>query len=122
MQIPELFRRGLVVPETDEAETELRSWNVSKCAKVRYLPIEGDALFLSLWKAGLFRAINRACGTNIDDYEEEVLEPDMLERAILAVKQVLGEVHEPSVRQFIEKLSPFLEDAARMEKPVFVVL
>jgi hypothetical protein len=122
MQVPEMFRRGVVVPMDEDAEHEMRSWNVSAAVHVRFLPIENEASFNSIWEAGVFAELNHACGTNMDDYEEEVMEPKALDRAIAVIARRSKESCPLGLQEFMTRLLGLLREAKEMNRPVFFVL
>lgn len=72
MQVSELYRRGVVLAKTQDALRELVENNVRPESEVTYIPISESA-FATLWEMGFFHELNGACGTNIDDYEENFL-------------------------------------------------
>src|SRR5574340_60352 len=122
MQVSELFRRGIFVPLTDRSAEQLSRWSVDDFVTVEFLPIVDQSLFEEIWKAGVFQALNNACSTVIDDYEEEELHPNLLERAITTLTARQYEVKEPAVELFVESLITICRSALEKHRPVYFVL
>jgi hypothetical protein len=123
MQPSELFRRGIVVPLDEEAEKGLREYQVQDDINVHLLKIPDQELFESLWRIGLFRAINQRCGTLVDDYEEELVEPGSLPGILVAIDAVSDRgVTDATVLEFLAKLRALVREAVAMSRPVLFVL
>jgi hypothetical protein len=73
MQNSELFRRGFVVPLNQEAEKDLRDGNVYDNTTVEFVELSDD-VFYSLWHIDFFKHVSEKTSTNMDDYEEDVVE------------------------------------------------
>ncbi|MCC9605376.1 hypothetical protein LOC68_23265 [Blastopirellula sp. JC732] len=120
MQLPALFRRGVVRPLDDHAERQLLQFSIEAPLRVEWLPILEDPFFDEIWGTGLFQRINQACGTNISDYEEEILPAPTLQTAIAAIR-----TGRPSGRlsdEFCQQLEALLTDAAVTNRSVFFVM
>ena len=122
MQLPTIFRQGIISPLDDETESQFRSWSLSGLSMVMFLPIEGSDLSGELWDSGLFEAINTAAGSLIDEYEEELLEPGQLSLAVSAVECRISEQSSPEIRVFYERLLRMLHEARAAGRPVLFVL
>ena len=122
MQVTELFRRGIVVPLTDRSAEQLSRMWVDDFATVEFLPIVDQSLFDEIWQANVFQSLNSACSTLIDDYEEAVLQPDVLERAISTLSASQRSVKEPAVELFVESLIAICRSAQEKHRPVYFVL
>lgn len=122
MQLSEKFRRGIVVPLSDHSAEQLSRWAVDKFVMVEFLSIVDQSLFDQIWEAGIFQAINSACSTLIDDYEEEDLQPDLLERAIAALSATQRKVKEPAVKLFVDGLIAICRSAQEKHRPVYFIL
>ena len=124
MQTSEIFRRGVVLPLTDDAESHLRANDVSEGMSVRYLEIADQILFEALWASGVFQRINERAGILIDDYEEEFVEKDALPEIRHAVDEVRSSAVplNSRVQGFLETLSGLVAEAQRMERPMLFVL
>ncbi len=122
MQNSELFRRGIVSPLDERAELEIRSNVVDETTQVAHLAIQGEALFDYLWSSGLFREINRRCGSIIDDYEEEIIDACELPNLLAAVKWVAECEDSPEAMRFLEQLSMLASSALALNRPVLFVL
>jgi hypothetical protein len=122
MQLTQLFRRGILVPLTDRSAEQLSRWSVDDFVTVEFLPIGDQSLFDEIWQASIFQSLNSACSTLIDDYEEEVLRPDDLERAIATLSASQRTVKEPAVELFVESLIAICRSALEKHRPVYFVL
>lgn len=122
MQLSELFRRGIVVPLTDRSAEQLARWSVDGFVSVEYLPIVGESLFEEVWNAGIFQSVNTTCSTLIGDYEEEDLQPEVLNTAIAALTAKMGEIKGSTVRSFVEDLIALCKSAMAKNRTVYFVL
>lgn len=121
VQVTDLFRRGVVSPLDEQAETQLRTMFVTEPLRVEFLPFV-DNWFGALWHTGVFGLMNQACGSLIDEYEEELLELGQLELAIGAVRKCGKQVVAPQTREVIDRLCSLLEAAQQRGRPVLFVL
>ncbi len=123
MQVSEMFRRGVIAPRSDEAERQLRSCFVSSDIDVDVVPIDdSDAIFHAIGSSGIFDAINAACGSAIDDYEEEILEPQQLPAAIATVDNMAVADASGVVVQFRSRLLQLMRESEARKRPVMFVL
>jgi hypothetical protein len=122
IQLPALFRRGIVAPLDAATEAEMRTWFLTYCARVEFLPIHEDGMFEALWEAGVFRRINSACGSFIDDYEEDIIEASSLHCAIDGVKSSGQDCAHAGLLPFQEHLISLMERARHRGQPVFFIL
>ena len=122
MQLPELFRRGVVAALDEGADAQLATWDVEDGPYVAWIPLASDSLFNEVWDAGVFKVINAECGTLIDDYEEEDLSPESLPKAIAALTRLRYSCDSHSVRPFLEKLIRLCELARREGRSVYFIL
>jgi hypothetical protein len=122
VEMVELDRRGIYVPKTDRAESHFRrSRGPLSSVTVDVLSIEDDALFYELWT--VFLSINNACGSIIDDYEEDMLEPEVLDKAIdvLNRKETHRHITE-RMEKFLIALVQLLQKAKETHRPVLFIL
>lgn len=121
MQNSRLYRWGVVLPLDDEAERQLRDCDVNQQTAVRFLPIDDNELFVQLWGLGLFGAINSACSARIDEYEEEIIEPD---RALAIVRVVDSLESKAGARAtlFMAQLRDMAVESAKTSRPLAFVL
>ena len=119
MQPSELWRRGVVMALTAEAAEQITAWNVDESTHVQYLPIADEELFNELWRMGLFTGINRACGSVIDDYESEWLQPEQLPAAGRVVGEFLRQRPDGKVGEFLRGLSALISRATEARLPLY---
>jgi len=123
MQLSELYRRGIVVPLDQESEERIRAYDVDANSNVRHLKIPSDNLFLSLWRIGLFDEINRRCGTLVDDYEEEIIDAQLVGMILDAVDAKLAAAcGDANSVQFLHDLRELVREALSLSRPVLFVL
>lgn len=122
MQCTELFRRGIVMPLTDEALEEIEANDVSEATAVRYVAIRADGLFESLWSRGLFADINQRCNVCLDDYEEDWIDSADLKHVLAAVDAQLSKYSSPPVTQFLVDLKRLVMEAIASKSPLLFVL
>lgn len=122
MQTSELYRRGIVLPLTDEAESALRQNNVTETTDVECLDLATDKYFYMVWP--VFQQVNHLCETIFDDYEETLVEGDTINCMIQAIKSYRLErdaEKEQDESAFLEKLEAMLQRAIALKKPVVAV-
>lgn len=78
-------------------------------------------IFNVLWSHGFFDAVNRACGSMLDEYEEASIEPDVLPRLRDVVSANLPMMHDEQ-RVFLERLDGAIAIAMRLRAPLVWVL
>ena len=116
MQIERLFRQGIVMPLSDEAETALLTGDVNEQTRVEFLKISGE-IFLQLWFHGVLRAMSDQSGVSLDEYETGIIEADRvpeLQRAIAKPANV-----SPA---FMAALSSLIRKAISLHRPLIFVL
>ncbi|MCP4944138.1 MAG: hypothetical protein GY924_19455 [Planctomycetaceae bacterium] len=119
MQPSELWRRGVVMPHSPEVADQIAAWDVDESTMVEFLPIADQSLFDQLWDIGLFKDINQACGTLIDDYEAEWLPPEHLPSAANAVARLLDHNPNGEVGDFLRRLSLLIGAAVQAHMPLY---
>ena len=122
VQLARLFRQGVVRPLDSKARDELVTFFLSKPVRCEWLPIIDDALFTSIWKSGLLQAIGQACNEHFSDYEEVLLRPESLEKAINAVKEFIDSARDDATMEFAISLRALLTEARRSNMPVMFIL
>ncbi|MCB1099807.1 MAG: hypothetical protein KDN22_29840 [Verrucomicrobiae bacterium] len=120
-QLSEVWRRGVVVPLTNDSANEMAQFAVSSEAEALCLPIDTDALFYEIWATNLFQDINRSCGVLIDDYEEEKLPPEALGAALTVVSNHLSKARS-QVFSFLKELEKMIKEAIKLSFPVYFIL
>jgi len=116
MHLSQLFRQGIVMPLSDEAEMALRYEDVDRQTPVEFLKIS-DEIFLQLWFHGVIRAMRDHCGVPFNEYETDIIETDRvpdLKRAIAKPVNVSPE--------FMAALSSLIQKAVSLHRPLFFVL
>lgn len=121
MQLPELFRRGVVRPLDDDAERQLSQFHIEEPVRVEWLPIPDESEFSLIWKSGVFQHLNCACGIGISDYEEEVLSANSTQMAIDALRQFQRNRSGDSVSRFLGQLDSLLSDAQSARRSVYFI-
>jgi len=122
MQNSELFRRGIVLPRSEFAKIALLSNNVDDSTEVVSVEIEHDALFYEIWDIGVFQEINRRTGLNIDDYEEEVIPPNLLPQTLQAISiAVLTTSVGSPTREFLVRAEEVCREGIRISMPLYFV-
>ena len=123
MQNAEMYRRGIVLPLDDTAEHALRTNEVSESTNARVLKIADNSEFEAIWQLGLFREINIRCSTMVDDFEDEVIESELVGE-IIAVIDALETEPRPNSKtgDFLVDLRELARQAFRFARPLFFVL
>ncbi len=106
------------MPLSESARKQILTGAVDDATEVFLLSIGSESLFVRLWDLGLFRRINLACGTLIDDYESEWLEPEQIPLAAREVNKILQNHLNGEVGIFLQELSELMERAAGSQLPL----
>ena len=119
MQLPRLYRRGVVRPLDEQAANELATYFVEKPIRVEWLAVPGDDQFDEIWEAGILQQINEACGIEISDYEEVELKASDVRKAL----HVLGNADHGNrdVVMFFEGLKALLTEAEATASSVYFI-
>ena len=119
MQLPRLYRRGVVRPLDEQAANELATYHVDIPIRVEWLAVPGDDQFDEIWEAGVLQQINEACGVDISDYEETEVKASEVSKALHVVRNT---VHDNvDVTMFVEGLKALLEEAEAMTSSVYFI-
>ena len=119
MQVPELYRQGVVRPLDDAAAAQLANWWVETSIRTEWLPVI-DNDFDLIWEFGVLQRINEACGVRISDYEEVELPAAKVNVALNAISVTpLPESTEVAV--FCQNLKAMMVQAIESQKPLFFV-
>ncbi|KAA0139814.1 hypothetical protein FYZ48_07725 [Gimesia chilikensis] len=121
MQLTECYRRGIFSPCNQDAEDQLRFWYVDHPLLVNFISLNNDDDYSGLWDLKVFDKINGLCDSMIDDYEEEVIEPDQLYLIVRLIDQEYQNVSSPSLKIFFKSFRELLEKAIENQKPVFFI-
>ncbi len=121
MQLTEYCRRGIFSPCNQVAEDQLRSRYPDDPLLVNFISLNNDDDFYGLWDLKVFHKINGLCDSMIDDYEEEVIEPDKLYLIVRLIDQEYQNVSSPSLKIFFKSFRELLEKAIANQKPVFFI-
>ena len=90
--------------------------------RMDYLVIDGCDCFNILWNDGVFDIINKACGSAIDEHEEECLKPDQINKAIVSLSKINKNLLHVYTQAFIDKLINLLTSAKNRGTSVYFVL
>jgi hypothetical protein len=120
VQVSALYRRGVVRPLDEIAETQLRRSLVASPIRCEWLAIVDSGQFTEIWQSGVFLRIAEACATEIAEYEEVILESHMLSTAIDVLSSMAVASHD--AKQFVAALNSLMIAAAADEMPVLFVL
>ena len=112
----ELWRRGVVRPHL------LETTAFDENTPVDHLSID-DALFSGLWDSGLFQDLNVACGSLIDDYEEEAVTGDDLVAGLAVVRRhAESQSSDPAIAHFARSLSTLMQTTIDSGTAVYFIL
>ena len=119
MQLPQLYRRGVVRPLDEQAAKELAAFKVETPIRVEWLCVLGDDQFGEIWETGILQRINEACGIEISDYEEVELKASDVRKAL----HVLGNADHGNrdVVMFFEGLKALLTEAEATASSVYFI-
>lgn len=119
MQLPQLYRRGVVRPLDDQAATQLAAFRVNVPIRVEWLPVLGDDQFGDIWESGMLQRINEACNIQISDYEEVELKACDIPKALDALACTNNGSRD--VVTFVDALKQLLKEAATTARNVYFV-
>lgn len=87
--LTEVFRRGVLVPSSQEAAKRLaQGWMRSASDVARWVALS-DNVFNVWWPHGVFRELGAACGTVLDNYEESVIPQPKVGQAASTITKFL---------------------------------
>jgi len=121
MQKSEIYRRGVVVPNTAIAKEQLLANTVHSESDVSFLDLEKYGDFEEIFVTGLFSDINTACDVIIDDYEEEVVEWNKAHILIDVVRNKQHKIKSKKILIFFNDLIDIAETAIKKRMPIFFI-
>ena len=119
MQLPQLYRRGVVRPLDDDAAKQLAAFRIDASIRVEWLPVLGDDQFGDIWESGVLQRINEACDVHISDYEEVELKACDIPKALRALECTNNGNRD--VATFLDALKQLLKEAETTAKNVYFV-
>ena len=121
MQNSELYRQGVVLPLSDEAAHDLRHQRASEATSVEWIEFIDDQ-FSILWVHGVFKAINEACSTLIDEYEEDWVPHARMADFQRSISELLRKrTWSPKNLELLEKLAKLAEKAESTQRDILFV-
>lgn len=120
MQMSELYRRGILLPNSEIVEQQARINNISKHSRFEVLRFS-DPDFYALWHTGVLMEINQKCGTMIDDYEEVELHFEVLACAITVLENPAYKEIPNSTKRILDDLKGLMLEAIRKRRSLFFV-
>ncbi len=122
MQRSELFRRGVVIPLTDDTHEALIINDVSETDNLNYIKISEEA-FNNLYNGGFFDMINQRLGTLLDDYEDETVDYSKALSMIKLIKEYSKRKKlTDEENKVLNLLNDFCLQADKLNRPLFFVL
>ncbi len=121
-QLPELWRRGIIIPLTSAKAKEMAQLFVSSESDAEYLPIQGDDFFYRIWKTNLFQDLNQRCNLLIDDFQEEALPPESLGDTLCVINEHKSRTSDLKLSDLLTSLEDLVRRAVKLEVPVYFVL
>ena len=123
MQNSELYRRGMVVPLSQDALGAIRSSTVSEGTSVAVASLATESDFEWLWAKGFFAEINDRTGALLDDYEEDEIGVEHVVDVLRVATQFQSiRGLPPSVSTFLGNVADACRGAIDREMPVFFIL
>jgi hypothetical protein len=121
MQRSELFRRGIIVPNTEAAKEQLLANAIDTESDVTFLDLEKYGDFEEIFVTGVFSDINAACGVTIDDYEDEIVDWNKAYALINVVKNKQHKMQSEKFLLFFNDLVDAAEMAMKKQMPIFFI-
>jgi hypothetical protein len=120
MQNSRLYRRGIVLPRSAQAVEDIRLNDVSPETPIALCKFSSDDEFYSIWETGIFKKINDACDSIIDDYEGEEVAPEKI-KAMQTIVICFLQKSCPEHRKFLESFSELCTEALAAKMPLFFI-
>jgi len=123
MQNSEVYRRGFVVPLSEEAEQALMINDVAYDTAVEFCEIPNQETFEELHFIGVFNVINSNLNVSLDDYEEDIVEEaqvSLLKELVERLKDFPGISLQASGA--VDGLIRLCNVALKHKSPVFFIL
>lgn len=122
MQRSELFRMGVVIPLTDEAEEDIVINDIKGEDEYRYIEIKAE-VFFTLDQSGFFRTINDELDTLIDEHEDEIIDHSKAKVIIKVIEKYSAKRYlSVGEKEFLDNLRELCSQASQLNRPLFFVL
>ena len=121
MQIGAIYRRGIVLPKTQDAIQRLVANDIESGSDMESIRVP-DTLFSKLWGSRFFSDLNRECGTIFSDYEEDFLPVDRVTDARRVLRHRLATEVDSESLEFYRALHALFERAEGTGYPLLFVL
>jgi hypothetical protein len=122
MQLSEVFRQSIVMPKNDAARMLLETGQITEDFVDEFKTISVDAIFQILWAFGIIAEINRACGSIIDEYEEEKVGVELLPKMVDMIDKKYCHPPGPLVAAFCSELRALCLEGIQLKQPIYFVL
>jgi hypothetical protein len=122
MQISEKYRRGIVVPLDANSARAMADENVDESIRVHFVEIPNQDDFDTIWKTGIFEAINEKIGSMLDDYEEESISAEMIPSLREIVSIYEKKLSSDASGWFFSELLKVCDVAQNSGMPIYFVL
>ena len=119
MELPQLYRRGVVRPLDEHAAKQLAAFKVDAPIRVEWLAVLGDDQFGNIWESGVLQRINDECEIHISDYEEVELKACEIPKALFAINST--QLGSSDVLTFCDALKQLLNEAAGTANSVYFI-
>ena len=123
MQNSEIYRRGFVVPLSEEAEQALMTNDVAHDTAVEFYELPDQETFEELYSIGFFNTINSNFDILLDDYEEDMVEETqvgILKELVEKFKDFPGISLQAS--NVVDGLVKLCNVALKHKRPIFFIL
>ncbi|KAB2917580.1 MAG: hypothetical protein F9K23_04145 [Bacteroidetes bacterium] len=118
----ELFRMGVVIPLTDEAEEDIVINDIKGEDEYRYIEIKAEDFF-TLYQSGFFRTINDELDTLIDEYNDEIIDHSKAKVIIKLIEKYSAKRYlSVGEKEFLDNLKELCLQASQLNRPLFFVL
>jgi hypothetical protein len=113
-------RRGVVLPRAC-SNSDLNEDGLWIDQVEEAVDLNTPGLFETLWVLGLFSSINAACGSFLDDYDEDEIRPAQLSGLIRALRSK-RRVFRGETQETVERILAIAERAKSLNRSVHFVL
>ena len=119
MQLSQVFRMGIVIPLTDETNSQFKNGDINDCVDVKLLMLTQNEFDL-IWETGLFEEINSLLHKSISEYEEECI--DSLEPFLRILKGYQKKYkHNDLIYDLLNKIHNILLTGNEIKMPAYFV-
>jgi hypothetical protein len=121
MQLSEVFRMGIVIPNTENTSLQMVNDAVGGIMDVKFLPIS-QSQFHGLWETGMFERLSDVLGERLVEYENICIhDMDKIVASASALNGIL-KASNGSARTLVANVVEMFEYAGKEKRSIYLIL